>query len=290
MQLFRRILVALARDAADREVVNYARLLASMEPGSQLDFVHVLEWHGPGPVVNHERALAEIRELAGGRASCHVLHGAPLDHLLEFAAESRTDLILMGHRKGSTRRSLARRLAMKAPCSVWTVPQESAARISRIVAAVDFSEASAQALSYAAAIAQCGRLRECLALHVYFDDAVVSFDGYDTIVRGREQEAFESFVAPLDLHGIEVHPIFVESPSVSKAVTRRAEGEHVDLVVMGTRGRSPSASVLLGSESEQMIMESRIPLVIVKQRGERIGLLRVLLDRDFHAAEPPRFG
>jgi hypothetical protein len=39
-----------------------------------------------------------------------------------------------------------------------------------------------------------------------------------------------------------------------------------------------------------MIMESHIPLVIVKQRGERIGLLRVLLDRDFHAAEPPRFG
>jgi hypothetical protein len=59
---------------------------------------------------------------------------------------------------------------------------------------------------------------------------------------------------------------------------------------VGTRGQSASAAILLGSESEQMIMESPVPVLVVKARGERIGLLQALLDRDFHDVDSPRFG
>jgi hypothetical protein len=64
----------------------------------------------------------------------------------------------------------------------------------------------------------------------------------------------------------------------------------MDLVVMGSRGQSQSASILLGSESEGVMMESRIPVLIAKRPGERIGLLQALLDRKFALQEPPRFG
>jgi hypothetical protein len=63
-----------------------------------------------------------------------------------------------------------------------------------------------------------------------------------------------------------------------------------DLVVMGGRGQSRSVSILLGSESEGVMMESTIPVLIAKHRGERVGLLQALIDRKFHLQEPPRFG
>ena len=51
-----------------------------------------------------------------------------------------------------------------------------------------------------------------------------------------------------------------------------------------------TAAVLLGSESEQVLMETTAPVLVVKHRGERIGLLQVLLDRDFQGQPEPRFG
>ena len=87
-----------------------------------------------------------------------------------------------------------------------------------------------------------------------------------------------------------MEPVLVEGVDVAEAVDRVSQTDRCDLVVMGSRGQSRSASILLGSESEDMLMESTIPVLIAKRRGERIGLLQALLDRDFHLQDPPRFG
>jgi outer membrane protein OmpA-like peptidoglycan-associated protein len=65
------------------------------------------------------------------------------------------DLILVGHGRGhSGKRALARRLAMKAPCSVWVVPEGAPARLNRILVPVDFSDPSRVA---GCSIIQCDR-------------------------------------------------------------------------------------------------------------------------------------
>jgi nucleotide-binding universal stress UspA family protein len=300
MNPFRRVLVALARNSSDYGLLSYARMLAGFYPESEFRFIHVLGWqtsgHDHSTAVTHEQALQQIRDsIAKGfgpspRDSAKVLHGARVDRVLELAADSAADLILVGHGRQGGRRSLARRLAMKAPCSLWMVPDGRPARVSRILAAIDFSGPSAHALSVAAAIAGTVGAGQCRALHVYFDESVAAFDEYREGIRGREQQAFAKFVAPLDLHGVQVDPVFEESASVAHAVERIVESDGVDLIVMGTRGQSHSAAVLLGSESEQVLMETTAPVLVVKHRGERIGLLQVLLDRDFQGQPEPRFG
>ena len=87
-----------------------------------------------------------------------------------------------------------------------------------------------------------------------------------------------------------MRPLFAEGPDVVQAVERIADGAGADLVVMGSRGQSRSASILLGSESDHMLMDAKVPVLIAKRRGDRIGLLQALLDRDFHLQDPPRFG
>ena len=289
-----RIVVALSGSAADDSLLRYTRMLSRAIEGAQFHFVHVLAAPSPsrlGPMVTHAAASQDMRAAVlkhfdgDDRFHTHILTGVRVDSLLEFTAESGCDLIIVGHRRGASgRRSLARRLAMKAPCTVWMVPEESPPKIGGVLAAVDFSEPSAFALKMATLIARISRLEECIVLHAYFIDSRFPGDDHRS---NPNWDAVDRFAAPIDLNGVRLRPLFEESASVSHAVQRVADKERVDLVVVGTRGLTQSSAILLGSQSEQVLMDSRIPVVVVKRHGERVGLLRMLLDRDF---QPSSFG
>jgi nucleotide-binding universal stress UspA family protein len=298
-ELFQRALVSVGPAPDADALIRYARLLPLLDPGVEIQFLHVMGWPGRSAglqsPVTYGQALARLEEAAarhfgrGGRVQCRVLNGELVDTVLETAVEWCADLILVGHGAGAQgRRSLARRLAMKAPCSVWMRPDSPAFTVRRVLAAVDYSPHSAFALSTAALIAHRAG-GSCLALHVSFDDAARGGQSQGEIC-GLQRDAFSRFAAPVDTSGVAVEPVFAQSADVAHAVARVSGAEEVDLVVMGSRGRSPSTSILLGSESEHVLMESRVPVLIAKRKGERIGLLQALFDRDFSLHEPPRFG
>lgn len=294
---FQHLMVGLSRSAEDAGLIRYTARVASWDGVKEVRFVHV---QPAAPAAEpHERVLADIQaatktSLTGLSGSAHVswevLAGPLLDRLLEVAAEKEKDVLLVGHRRDHPGRSaLARRLAMKAPCSVWMVPGGAAADIRRILVPIDFSGHAADTLRVATRLAQRLGLKECLALHVYFNEATVTFEGYDTVIRGQEDKAFRDFLTPIDCRGVCVTPLFEEGANVAHAIGRVAEREGVDLIVMGTRGRSRSASILLGSVTEDTIIDTRIPLLVVKHFGARMGVLEALLDKSFRQRRGPRF-
>ena len=136
------------------------------------------------------------------KAHKHILRGQRIDQLLAFAAEHETDLILVGHRRSrSGRRSLARRLAMQAPCSVWMAPEGSEPVFDRILAPIDYSEESADALSLATELAAASGVDEIHALHVYFNEATTVYEEYDEMIVNEKDKAFTRFIAPINRHG-----------------------------------------------------------------------------------------
>jgi nucleotide-binding universal stress UspA family protein len=218
-------------------------------------------------------------------------HGEPLDELLSYAAEIHADLLLVGHqRTGSKQRILARRLAMKAPCSVWMVPEDAPPSISNILVPVDFSARSADALRTAAAIAASRRLTFLTAIHVYFDEAVATYEGHQNVMRMKEELNFETFLSRIDLDDIEVRTHWEESSHVSDTILRIASETSADLIVMGTRGRSRSAGILLGSETDRVLAGASVPVLAIKRSGENLGFLEALLDRRFHRKDEAHFG
>jgi len=300
MQLFERVLVAVDSGSAGVDLIRYARAMSGILGDVEFCFVHVLGWSTHSRFrsepTTHAQALQQLTEdvsvnFGNGRIRRLVLNGNVVDSLLETAAEIAADLILVGHgSEHNGRRSLARRLAMQAPCSVWMKPANSVAALRRVVAAIDYSGHSAYALSVAGHIARRAGSSSCRALHVYLNEGSAGVEEYRATDRAREREAFDRFTAPLDTASVEVEPVLVEGVSVADTVNRLAESDPIDLVVMGSRGQSRSASILLGSESEDVMMESKVPVLIAKRRGERIGLLQALLDRQLQLQEPPRFG
>jgi nucleotide-binding universal stress UspA family protein len=299
MKLFDRVLIAVGPDSGGIDLIRYTRNIADVLGDVEFYFVHVLSWSTQSQFrsepTTHAQALQRLTEnvsanFGRGGTRCQVLHGSVVDSLLEAAAEYAADLILVGHSAEQGRRSLARRLAMQAPCAVWMKPGGAVPSLRRVMAAIDYSGHSAYALSVAGHIARRAGSSTCQALHVYRNEALSGVDEYRTSDRAHEREAFARFTAPLDTAGVEVEPILVEGVSVAESINRVVASNPVDLVVMGSRGQSRSVSILLGSESEGVMMESRIPVLIAKHRGERVGLLQALIDRKFHLQEPPRFG
>jgi nucleotide-binding universal stress UspA family protein len=216
------------------------------------------------------------------------VEGDVLDALLECAGASGADLLLLGH-SGRGRRSLARRLAMKAPCSVWMAPDGSPVTLDRILVPVDLSRSSADTLSVAAALTALAGQDECCALHVYFNDAPVTFDEFEEVIADDHDQAFALFIAPVDLHGVFTKPLFVESAHVGRTILNVAAQRGCDLIVMGTRGRSRSAAVLLGSETEQIMMDTSVPVLAVKHRGAQLRLRQALADQRLQHGRDPRY-
>ena len=288
---FEDILVGLTATKADEELLEYARLLSGLTQRLRFRFVHVLGVHSDAgdraPRVTASEAFDTISVSVSRffpetsrdtTVSCHVVEGPRIDRLLEFAVLERSDLILVGHRPGRTgRRSMTRRLAMKGPCSVWVVPAGAPLTISRVMAAVDFSAHSAEALSAATGVCSGARLDRCTSLTIYFNDLTIGWSKLNEEIIRTQRAEWLRFLHPLELHGITVEPVFEEGYGVAGTILAAARRQGADLIVMGTRGRSPSAAVLLGSESEQVIMETRVPVLIVKPVGEREGLLQALL-------------
>lgn len=299
MRYFEHVLVGLAMMPVDRDLLRYARLIGALGSGhTRFTFLHVLppadttaRSSGAMSSLSEARAAIEqvIRAEFGATDDHHVkvVSGHLVDALLSEAAEVGADLAMVGHRRDARgRRSLSRRLAIKAPCSVWLVPEGSSPRITGIVAAVDLSMPSALALSLATLVASRAGVRECTALHVQQPSSI----GFDLVEREDAERALERFLLPLDLHGVNVRTHIEEAGTVSGPVQALVEQRQLDLIVVGTRGRSPSAAVLLGSESEHVLVESKVPVLITKEPGERIGVLRALLDREFQPRYRPRFG
>lgn len=293
MQRFQHLMVCLSHSDSDFGLVRYAAMLARLDTLLEVRFVHVLPEPQAGSVAHeHDRAIRESeRSVADAflnvpenvRVYCDVLKGPLLDRLLSCAIEQEVDLMLLGHRPDHPpgRGSLVRRLAMQAPCSIWIVPDGSPLSLKRILVPVDFSEHAADAMRVATAMARLRGEADCLALHVYSNEAVLTYEEEDPLLLGQKEKAFEQFLASIDCRDVGVTPILSEGTNVAHTIHRVAQEQQVDLKVMATRGRSRSATILLGSVTEGVIIEARTPVLVVKHFGARIGVLQVLMDRRF---------
>jgi nucleotide-binding universal stress UspA family protein len=292
--LFRRALIALHRTDQDAGLLAYAGMLARKGVIGELRFVHVLpDSESPGDPAQETALLVEMQaetskylvDLPAAIPLNHeLLRGPLIDRLLDCAVSQEVDLTMVGHRQDHPlRRSLARRLTKLAPCSVLLVPEGSAASVKRMLVPIDFSPSAADALRVAVQLGALLGLKELTALHVYFDESRTTYEGADESIRGDETSHFDAFAAPIDKFGVQIEPLFREGVHPAHTIRHVVDELSIDLTVMETRGRTPSAAILLGSVAQETLGESRGPVLVVKHSGTQISLLRALLLKLFQS-------
>lgn len=236
--------------------------------------------------------LAPIANMLGGEvATVQVDTAHPESNLLLRVAERRTDLLVIGIRPhGESKRVLARAMAMRAPCSILAVPSGWPPRVAPILVAVDFGRHSVDALKHGILIARRIGIGEVSVVHAYLDDTALGYEGSANIFRRTQEVEMLRFLRRVDTGGVTPSPVLVEAPDAVAAILEVSESLDAGLVVMGTRGRTRPAAIVLRSEAEHALRETTRPLLLLKRHGAAIGLGMAILDAKIWRRGTPRFG
>jgi nucleotide-binding universal stress UspA family protein len=140
----------------------------------------------------------------------------------------------------------------------------------KILVPVDFEEASMEALSQAAILAMLSGADLHIA-HVV-DDILGRYAEFPFAAAGQIQvdltEAAEQRLGNLaqrpDLQALKPRPVMLTSTDSAEAILRHADEEGVDLIVMGTHGRTTVMRLLLGSVAERVVRGAHCPVMVVR--------------------------
>lgn len=298
MPIFRSVLALTSPDVESPTMVEHAAAVARSLDPEHMQLLHVAATVSTSAA--EEAAATRLLTMApeplsqwhqDGRLGVSVLRGEPLDTTLATIKAIGADLVLVpGEPPLAGRRVVARRLAMYAPCSVWMVPRSASASLKPVLVPVDFSPRAGEALRVGAAIAARTGDTTCRTLHVRFDSSRATSDELDDEeLLGREHAAFALFVARIDLHGVEALPLFEEGHDVARTIVRVGAEQGGGVIVMGTRGRTRASALLLGSETEHVLLSSTIPVLAVKHFGTGLRLREALADPRVSERATPTF-
>jgi nucleotide-binding universal stress UspA family protein len=146
--------------------------------------------------------------------------------------------------------------------------------IKKLLCPVDCSDASKNALEYALFVSKHFNA-EMHLLHAWHVNYHVRPDlsvwmethGQQPITRVVEQEArkeTELFLSALDPATRAALKIHVLEGEPAKTITDLAVSEQVDLIVMGTHGRSAVLQIALGSVAEKVVRHAHCPVLTVR--------------------------
>jgi len=140
-------------------------------------------------------------------------------------------------------------------------------KINKVLCPMDFSDTSAHALDYALAFAQAHNA-QLLLLHV------VEIPAYTSLDLPIATETIQQFnmIATKNLQDVvdKVKKSYANVKShlatgrVFYEVIQLSKEQAVDLIVVGTHGRSGIAHMLIGSEAEKIVRKAPCPVLTVK--------------------------
>jgi len=144
----------------------------------------------------------------------------------------------------------------------------------RILVATDGSTLSKKAVTNAIALAAtCGA--ELVALKVvprypqaYFEGSIPLAASEVSRIEGQWTEAAKAALDAVQktakAKGVDTKAVTVKSDVISDAIIAAAKKHQADLIVMASHGRKGIKRLLLGSETQQVLTHSHIPVLVLR--------------------------
>ena len=308
--------IALDMSNADKRILEYARLLAGILKPRQIDLVvvesvmdipTVLDTELPDLRENHlnlvkkqlkEKAEIYLKKL-DAKVYCHVFEGNPFTELLKHCRDGETDLLVMGKKPMKQGQGvIVRKMARKGPCSLLIVPHNAAVEVNRVMLPVDFSEYSRDAIVKASNLCKSMPDSTMILEHVYqsadwyleqthettfeVEDHLQKKETLDQKLESYHFNKLKGFIDEFELKDImkqtKLTSHINRQDSISSIIMRDAHEMRADLLIMGARGKSSPLAVLMGSVAEKINrLNKKIPLLILRKKGDNVSLIRTLL-------------
>jgi nucleotide-binding universal stress UspA family protein len=267
------------------EAAQRALLLAGELAGESggIGVVHVASASGQaGDGTDEQEALlADARRIVGehGRSATTLRHqGDTAAELVEAARQVESDLLLLGSRgrglvSSAVLGSVSTAVAASADCPVVIVTPGARLSGDCVIAAVDGSEGSAEAVRVAGSISRRLGVPFLLAhawVSLPIPGSAIVPGGRRELVELDRDEAVALLAEVAAEHGIDAGATrLVSGANQADAIESIATRENARMIVAASRGRAAVKSALLGSFSAALAAKSSCPVIVVPP-GARI--------------------
>ncbi len=208
----------------------------------------------------------------------------PLDTMLRWARIKNVDLIIMGRKetlKGSG--SLAKDVANKAPCSILLLQEKRPPGLpKKIMIPSDFSEHTHLIYEFGERISE-ELEAQLIPVHIYnvpngYSKTGKSFEEFSAIMKENAHRDYRKFVGKHNHSELACQFVLKEdNENEGEILLKKAKELDVDMILLGSRGKTKSAAILLGSVAEKLVSVNNIlPMLIFKKKGETMGFFDAL--------------
>lgn len=203
----------------------------------------------------------ETESKAGVKVHTRIEKGKIYDVVSEVAGEMNASFIVMGTSGETTLKkkfigSNAIRVIGDAPCPVITIKgKEHKSGCETIVLPLDLSKETKEKVS------KCIEIAKLFGSKVKVLSVVASGDEFLINKLQRQMEQVTSFISQ---HGITCTGEFVHQKGISESVIEYSRKVNADLIVIMTQKELEWSEFLIGTESQQIINESEIPVCSIR--------------------------
>lgn len=304
MNEIKRVLVAVDLTQIDETLVQYITMLSNNISLDKIYFFNVLKkFDLPDEIAKKypdvvapqdEAAKNEIQftvdQEAGDQLKAEyeikVVEGNTTEQILKWAKIKEIDLIVVGRKSGLEGEGIISGKVVKlAPCSVILVPEVLPQNLQKIVVPIDYSSASKLAFEFSLFLASTIQGLKITCLNIYgiptgYHATGKSYEEFAEIMKNNSKATFQKFIENYDTKGKVIDAKFEldEKDSIAKKIYRFAVKEKASAIVIGSKGRTQVAAILLGSIAEKLIqLNAQFPLIVVKERRHNMGFLEALM-------------
>lgn len=278
----RPVVAGIDLSATGRRVADRARIVAE-ESGSELKLVHVLEPVKEAMIEDglaslmreHQRSEAErlaewCRGRTDSRVELEVVKGSPT---WELAARAKNaELVVLGSSSmdAFTAGPITRRVARKAASDVLVVRRQPRVPYRRIIAAVDFSEASRITVERSLELFPDADITVLYSLPSRFDPILTEAGLFPEEIdasRGNRLELANDRMAEFArAWDGDLRTMVADGPpteTIDEVVRRR----NADLLVVGSRGATATRMVLLGTVAEGLLIQAPCDVLVARSQA-----------------------
>lgn len=298
----KQILVALDLSKMDDRLIEYASYMDEFLNFDTVYFFHVAKtFEYPEKILeDHPELLAPLDETIkyeiedvikdkwkdkSDKIQIKVVEGNPEEEVLKWAKIKSVDLIVLGRKIEIAGSGLVPgKVTRAASCSVLLVPEFAQTKLSKVMLSVDFSRHSRLVAEQCLNFSRVNKDIEIIFYNVYhvplgYSKTGKTYEEFAKIMEGHAHRDMADFKGKLDIGNCKASFVYEcdNDHRPMDQILKYAYENDVDLLAVGSKGRTNAASFLLGSLAERLVNENdKIPFLVVKQKGSNMGFLEAL--------------
>jgi nucleotide-binding universal stress UspA family protein len=300
-QIFKNVLVFLNNHPDDQAVLDgMENFLATDRVHEKIIFLHVsedlnlphisfsgTEFSEKKVHVALESSLSKkLKSKFGGSMDYELIveQGHPVNRLLKICQEEEINLVILSEPNEEAGGLNTKQFVRHSPSSILIVKRDYPLGFQRILVPLDCSHYSMLILKHILLFEAIKNHSKVHFLHIYprpssFYKSGLNFEEFVRIAKSHAEKEVSDFLAKDKLEGLEFDSEVIMDPghNIAKSIIDSAKKQGSSLIIIGSKGKTGMASILLGSVTENLLShEEEVSVLIVKDANERLNLREAL--------------